>query len=370
MKKTFSIAILIFTFISACKAYSQNDTVAIPASLKEQRINIIGYNENTFTVSNKHRTSIWQFANKADNKFSLQFSFYERFHKEIYEFCFPGANEYENTNNALLVNGVRESLCKIASIYVNEKNEVFALVTGQLAKPTPEGDPKKDFTLYPFFTVIQIGNGAIAKIFYIPEPVVNSFEYTIFESGNFFINNDYEFVFTLIKSEDKKPFYFLGKWKADTNKKLYHSGLIQLELSELHKKNKLYYGLLNYVYHNGQIMFNITTCLYNTDTKTQIYLPVKGAPEPDISSLQYGGKFDIPFSVCDFINRSNTLSVLTRTDQTFTLRTYDKSTNQVIKETPIKIENNSLGSFPFFDSKGRIVIYYKASNMIVFYNYE
>ena len=365
-KKLYPTFAFILLLTEICSATTPQDTIFIPKEIKQTSIKITTYGAGIFTVSNTNNTQFWQF-NQTGNSCSLHFSFTENFHKEIYEHCFPGKKEFENTTYALEVNNAKEPLSKITSLYVGKDNEIYAFVTSLLAKPTSGRDPKKDFTLFPFLSIIKLGNEKIEKIFYIPEPVINTNEYVVFEAGNFFLNPNKEFILTTTKISETGKMQFLSKWKPDSTLKLFYAGMYDVELSPFHKEKKINYGLLNFIQKDGKIVFHVAPYIYNTSTQTITKFEVKNMPDPDITNLKYGGRFEIKYAACDFRCHQDTLTVLFRLNDALVLNHYAGKDLHLITTETLLVKVSELNHTPFFDDQGRILLFNQTNRIITYY---
>ena len=67
---------------------------------------------------------------------------------------------------------------------VDDKNNIYTIVSGLCARVNPKGNPEEDFIMEGFFSVIKLGNDTIENIYPIDDPFINP-DYYILNFANF-----------------------------------------------------------------------------------------------------------------------------------------------------------------------------------------
>lgn len=362
MKKStcFFISLLFFNYNS--KAI---DTVYFSPKISENCI-VIDYKNTCLTFKESPTSNIYQFKNNSKEK-TLFFEFNEVFEILVYNAYFnDNGSSYKYSKNAYKVNEIEKPLCIVSKYYIDKQNDIYAIVSGQNAKPAVGGNPQKDFTMEGFYCVIKIGENIIEKIYPIDDAFISP-DYFLLNTGEFF-KNESGFVFSLIKREiSSQNNYILGLWN-ENNGRLKYVKTLEAQIPDFHKKNNLNYGLLNYIQKENYIMFYIGNSIIDLSNNKEHILSSKTDIEKlNNQNLSYNQSFSINNSNCDFSIISNKLNIIKRKNNKFYLAVYVVDNNFKLeseKEIPFFILPD-LVRFPMFDPNGNIIFQIKNKNYFI-----
>lgn len=191
MKIIFLTINLIILSLSNLKAA---DTIYFSHNLP-QNIITIDYKKSCQTYKEPISNKIYQYRDNSITP-TISFQFNQKYEKLIFDSYFnDNGKSYKLSKKAYKVNQIYTPLCKTEKYFVDDKNNIYTIVSGLCARVNPKGNPEEDFIMEGFFSVIKLGNDTIENIYPIDDPFINP-DYYILNFANFYcIENG--FLFTL-----------------------------------------------------------------------------------------------------------------------------------------------------------------------------
>lgn len=354
-------------FFFCGEAYA-SDTIFFSPNIPLKGNTLLKYHNNVLTIANDKQTRFWQFK-QGEGIPSLYFELTEQMQKVIYLKNFGNDSALEKIKYALRVNHIYQPICKVHTTYVNEQNELYVLVSGQVAQPIPLRNPEVDFKISYFFAVLKIGHNKITEYYPIDDVVIND-DYYVYDMGNFYKTSG-GFVFTVGRVELKnKGNYFLGQWKINEQHRLKFESFLPCELSETHEKTGAGYNLMNFIQTGDYTAILIHNEIFNTTDGSIITFPVPNKPLLQLHNLHKGQHFDISFSLCDMQVTKEYIDILYRLHNNFHFVRIHSVSKQVVKQQELKtVTIDNLQRVPFF-YEGEILLLKKESNYFVKYRQE
>jgi len=333
-----------------------------PSEIKSSDVFVMSIKDHVVTAKSNVGTELWQFELQS-GKILFHFKSGTNFDQEIFESYFKDNGvQYNFTKAAYDINHNFSKICKINNYYVDENNEIYAIVNGNMAKSDPRGDPKSDFIMTPFFVLIKLGYEKISESYAINDLFIEPGYY--FDDNSFYKKGDH-FIFTVYKQKiTNTNNYFLGKWQ-NISGQLRFSGFVEVELPDFNKTSGIGYGLMNFMYKNRSLMFFSCPEIYNLNNFTSKKLEVKQMPESQLNGHAKGQSFDINFMVCDFLITQEELKMIVRKSKNFYIYYYDAKTYQFKHEKLIpNLTTDDLYRWPFFAEGGEILLVLKGKGQI------
>lgn len=345
-----------------------NDTIFFSSHIPLKGNTLLKYQKDVFSIASEDHNKFWQFK-QGENYPFLYFELTEQMQKIIYLKNFGNDSALEKIKYALRVNHVSQPVCKVHTTYVNEQNELYVLVSGQVAQQMPLRNPEVDFNISYFFAVLKIGHNKITEYYPIDDVVIND-DYYVYDMGNFYKTST-GFVFTVGRVEVKnKENYFLGRWKINEQHRLKFESFLPCELSEMHKKTGADYNLLNFIQTGNYTAFLVHNEIFNVGDGSIILFPVANKPSLQLHNLHKGQHFDISFSICDMLVTKEYIDILYRLHNNFHFVRIQSLNRKVLKEQQLKnVTLDNLQRVPFF-CDGEVLLLQKNSHYFLKYSVE
>jgi hypothetical protein len=339
-----------------------SDTIYFSNNLP-QNIIAIDYKKSCQTFREPISNKIYQFRDNSITP-SISFQFNQKYEKLIFDSYFnDNGKSYKLSKKAYEVNQIYTPLCKTEKYFVDDKNNIYTIVSGLCARVNPKGNPEEDFIMEGFFSVIKLGNDTIENIYPIDDPFINP-DYYILNFANFYcIENG--FVFTLAnQTPEVSKKYFLGNW-IEKNGRLKFNKLIETELPSFHVKNKIEYNLMDFFVKGDKLAFYMGDAIIDINNHKEYNLTITDFPITNFANIAYGGQFDIKFSLCDFIQQDKQLKVIYRKNNSFYYAICLLENGKYIIQSEKEMKQFSLDNIarmPFFDEEGKILFEIKDKN--------
>jgi len=341
-----------------------------PNNINSSNVFVTSIIKDVVTIKARKGFELWQFK-LGSNDIIKHFKLTPEFEIAIFNSYFKDNGiAYEKVKRQYETNNLKafDNFIQVKNYFVSDNNEIFALVKCLEAKPVSSNNSNGDIAMKPFYILLNVENEKIAESLFIQEMSLES-GYSIIDN-NILINGN-EFYFTVSKAEiGEKENYFIGKWKRSSGMLIFDN-FVQLELPEFNIAQHIGYGLMNFMNRKNMLMFYSCPYLFDIGRLTCKKLEIQNVSKSMLSGHKKGEVFDINFSVCDFFDDGVNLKVIVRQGKEFYIDEYDSKT--YLQKNEIKMSEiffEELHRFPFFNSKGEIILTPKKTSDIVFYNVE